>query len=793
MADPVEPPRTVIQPRPVGSETAGAEAAEGPEGTQSGEGASFVDAAHDAPPEDEPARHDEQIVTGEEHIVASGSRPPSAPDGASAETPQIAIGAVLNHIYRVDRFIARGGMGEVYEGTNVTNPEDRVAIKIILPHLAADPKILALFRSEARTLTKLSHPGLVQYRLLAQEPQLNVLYIVMAFIDGPELSEVLPSLNASPEDLLRFIRRLASALATAHMLGKVHRDISPDNILLPNGVLDEAKIIDFGIAKDLAAAKGTKTIVGSGFAGKLGYVAPEQFGDTRDVGPWTDVYSLGLVALAVALRRAPDMGATFAEALEARRVVPDLSAAPQLLRPVLARMLEPDRTKRFQSMDEVVVAVDAIPRLQLHRTLRPGVAPRPSSSAPTETPAPRQPRVLLAALSGLVLAAVLTAIVIEFLPPSPSSVAPALKYRPTARAVPAVSITNDVDKVRTFVAASLPRIGCSWLEMQDPVATPRGVLLKLSGVAADPANLFSDLARRTGVKSIVDLSDVSPVQSSACGLLDVARGFRAPASRSHEGLHVLQAQYHVMPNPEGCPHSPSAKIVTDWKAPDPAADFYLADVESSGRLGVIYRDRADYLRASALRSPEVRANGSFYQADFCVDDEMAQRSPISGVLLIVGRGPFDLGSNPLAESVAAGRDWLARFTRQAKRRGWTTQMAWFKIELPETLSGTPNVVDTATLMINGYRVRLAGIEGLAGRYAEDFRVYIRLHGNTVTCERDGEGSYYDCVIPSNKFDVSKLVLANGKARAIATATESQKKNEEYAKSNRLGIWANAKH
>src|SRR5579871_718821 len=292
---------------------------------------------------------------------APGSWRPGAPQ---LEGGQIPIGTVLNHIYRVDRLVARGGMGEVYEGTNISDAEDRVAIKIVLQHLAADPNVQALFRAEARTLTRLAHPGLVQYRLLALEPQLDVLYIVTEFVDGPALSEVLSTIEVPPDGLAQFIRRMASALAAAHALGKVHRDMSPDNILLPHALLDQAKIIDFGIAKDLEGAQG-KTIVGSGFAGKLAYVAPEQFGESKDVGPWTDVYSLGLVALAVVLRGTPDMGATFAEAVERRQQVPDLSSVPPLLRPLLARMLQPDRLQRYQSMNEVVAAIDRIPRLQL--------------------------------------------------------------------------------------------------------------------------------------------------------------------------------------------------------------------------------------------------------------------------------------------------------------------------------------------------------------------------------------------------------------------------------------------
>src|ERR1700712_2427025 len=108
---------------------------------------------------------------------------------------QIKIGDLLNHIFEVRRFIARGGMGEVYEGINV-NSDERVAVKVILPHLAADPQIQAMFRKEARTLTRLNHAALMQYRVLAQEPRLGVFYIVTEYIDGQNLSDVLSELDA---------------------------------------------------------------------------------------------------------------------------------------------------------------------------------------------------------------------------------------------------------------------------------------------------------------------------------------------------------------------------------------------------------------------------------------------------------------------------------------------------------------------------------------------------------------------------------------------------------------------
>ena len=210
----------------------------------------------------------------------------------------------------------------------------------------------------------------------------------------------------------------------------MHRDISPDNVLLPQGRLDQAKIIDFGIAGETTLAH--QTIVGDSFAGKLGYVAPEQFGDFGlRIGPWTDVYSLALVGLALAGGKAPDMGATLADAVDRRRQGGDLTVMPETLRPVFARMLAPNPLDRFQTMDEVVVALDALGdisgavedeapwpvhapgplALMLHGSAHSGsgAADRSSFSAPTrvqtDTASPRRPPWLAYGLAGVALAA----------------------------------------------------------------------------------------------------------------------------------------------------------------------------------------------------------------------------------------------------------------------------------------------------------------------------------------------------------------------------------------------------
>lgn len=264
-------------------------------------------------------------------------------------------GFVLNDLFEITRFIARGGMGEVYEGRNLASNE-RVAIKVILPQFAADESFMALFRREASSLERLGHDALVKYRTLAFDRTSQLNYLVTEYVDGPPMSDVLDGKPAEPAIVRTVLARLAAGLATAHEAGVVHRDLSPDNILLPGGELRRAKIIDFGIAKD--TNPGEKSVVGSAFAGKFGYAAPEIFGKYgREVGPWTDVYSLALTVLALANGRPLDMGITIVDALEARDKVPDLSFLADELRPVFEGMLQPDPHQRFRSMDDVLGAI----------------------------------------------------------------------------------------------------------------------------------------------------------------------------------------------------------------------------------------------------------------------------------------------------------------------------------------------------------------------------------------------------------------------------------------------------
>jgi serine/threonine protein kinase len=255
-------------------------------------------------------------------------------------------GTRLNGIYEIDQPIGMGGMGEIYKG-HLVETNDPVAIKMMLPEMSANEAALMLFRKEASALHYIQHDAVVRYYVFTVEPVLRRPYLAMEFVDGSTLTDVLDNGPLSFEAALSLLRRLASGLQAAHELGVVHRDVSPDNIILPNNNAARAKIIDFGIARTTHHG----TVIGSGFAGKYSYVSPEQLGlFGGNVTAKSDIYSLGLVLAQALTGKAIDMGGSQLEIIEKRRKIPDLGAIDTRFRPLLEQMLRPDPAQRPESM-----------------------------------------------------------------------------------------------------------------------------------------------------------------------------------------------------------------------------------------------------------------------------------------------------------------------------------------------------------------------------------------------------------------------------------------------------------
>jgi serine/threonine-protein kinase len=601
-----------------------------------------------------------------------GFAPPPLPAG---EPRRIQVGDVLNHIFEVRRFIGGGGMGEVFEGINV-NSEERVAIKGILPHLAADEAVIAMFRKEAKTLTRLTHPALVQYRVLAQEPQIGVFYIVTEFIDGQNLSDILREINASPADLAMLTKRLAQGLSAAHSLGAIHRDISPDNVMLEAGKLDLAKVIDFGIAKDLDA--GSATIVGDGFAGKLNYVAPEQLGDfDRAVGPWTDVYSLGLTMLAVARGKDVDMGGTLVDAVDKRRAGPDLSPIPDALRPVFEKMLKPNPAERVRSMDEVIQLL-----------ANPGLAALPAAapvSAPKTSPATKSgdgssaggllanKAVLIGGgVGALALIGVVTAVMMGGSGSGEGEGA-------TSTEVAAAPAGDPSAVARQAVAAGLPGVPCTWLDLVDAQADGKSVSLSFRGVAGKPAEAQGAIGKLLTAKGLqagsIDFSDVSPINPGDCGPLEAFRQIRAPASAK---LSVAQRQFEMVklgPELGSDAGKLAAPAVIQVNTNGDTKDLALVGMDDSGSMTKLIGARAELSPDNGIEQPQP----GVYRFQLNTDHK-----GWSGILLLSGQGPFD---DALLNGTTASRgaDWANRFLAQARQKGWQAEMVWYR-----TVDAAPN-------------------------------------------------------------------------------------------------------
>nr|WP_258558456.1 serine/threonine-protein kinase [Sphingomonas horti] len=572
---------------------------------------------------------------------------------------------MLNHIFEVKRFLARGGMGEVFEGINV-NTDERVAIKVILPALAADPNVTAMFRKEAQTLTRMSHPALVQYRVLAQEPRLGTFYIVTEFIDGANLSDVLDKLSPTTEQLIGLTRRLAEGLAAAHGLGAIHRDISPDNVLLQDGKLERARIIDFGIAKNVEP--GSHTIIGDGFAGKLNYVAPEQLGDfNRQVGPWTDVYSLALVILAVAQGRSVDIGGSFVDAINKRRAGIDTGGAPAELRPLLDHMLVADPEQRLRSMDAVI---GELAKIRIGHAPLPGRAGTTAATATSgggKLPKP----VLIGGVAASLLAVVGAAGWIAF------GGGPERSPQPAAPAANKTAGPVTSESVRRAVQSELPNVACTWLTLTGATQTPSGAQLAFTGVAGRPADAEASVfksAKAAGASvAAIDFSGVAPISPSFCTVLDSIRPIRATGPAR---LVLPQPKFEIERFTGGeYAGQLGAKVIVQLSLEGLKDDFALYSVEDTGEISQLIASRAQLEQAAAARKIE-RLPG---QEQYRIAADGPRGPGWSSFLLITGRGV----EQGLLEN-SNTPNWAEHFNQAAKANGWKAEMVWFKFvdELP---------------------------------------------------------------------------------------------------------------
>ena len=451
-------------------------------------------------------------------------------------------GTELNGIFVVDSLLATGGMGEVYRGHSIQTG-DKVAIKLIRSDLAESETALALFRREASALHNLYHEAIARFFLFSIDPNLNRAYMAMEFVEGTSIESVIASGQPlDPRDVAILSRRVARGLQAAHDIGIIHRDISPDNIILAGGEARKAKIIDFGIARSTQLSN--TTVIGGGFAGKYNFVSPEQLGlYDGDVRAASDIYSLGLV-MAAALRGKPiDMSGSQVEVINKRRAVPDLSGVPATFVPLLSRMLEPDPAQRPGSMLDVADACEA---LMEGRTAPPETVPPQSQIASkpatdAELLSRRRSRGLAVTAAALLLMLSGGGVYLAFRQPAEQAVADAAKSTrpsPSPESSPESSRPDDAGQSPDPSARPAPASEFALRVKRFIDAYDGGPCFKITsakadraqtriegiGTSAEPFNALDDAFKKAlGQEADIQFKAVTPQQCSAMNFLARSR------------------------------------------------------------------------------------------------------------------------------------------------------------------------------------------------------------------------------------------------------------------------------
>ena len=281
-------------------------------------------------------------------------------------------GTLIEGKYEILGKLREGGMGTIYRVRHRLLDEIRV-VKVLKPAALADEEMKRRFVEEARTATRLKHPNICTIHDFALDEE-GKAYLVMEFIDGVNLADLLPSRGPRGLGLsLDVAHQTLGALAYLHRKNVVHRDIAPDNLMLTRDErgLPLVKVIDLGIAKTLDTPGGmTSTGV---FLGKLKYASPEQFGALpagEKLDGRSDLYSLGVVLYEMLTGAYPFHGVSPSELLRAHLFDPPLpfsgtdrdGKVPPEVRGAVLKALQKKREDRFASAEEFDQDVVALQR-----------------------------------------------------------------------------------------------------------------------------------------------------------------------------------------------------------------------------------------------------------------------------------------------------------------------------------------------------------------------------------------------------------------------------------------------
>jgi tRNA A-37 threonylcarbamoyl transferase component Bud32 len=289
-------------------------------------------------------------------------------------TQTLAIGEVVADKYRIEKLLGAGGMAEVYAAVNIRT-DRRVALKWILPALAASPEVLARFRREALAAGRINHPNVVTIFDVVEHQ--GSACLVMELLAGETLADKMK--RTGPMAFVEAVAIILPAMrgvAAAHAHGVIHRDLKPDNIFLctdADGSIRDCKVLDFGVSKLTvadAATTGDITLSGN-VVGTPEYMAPEQVRAGKHADHRIDIYSLGVVFYEMLAGRPPFVGEHFSGLMLdiMQRDPPPLQSlradVPRRLAGVIHKALVRDLDRRFPDMPSFILAVEVVGRDEL--------------------------------------------------------------------------------------------------------------------------------------------------------------------------------------------------------------------------------------------------------------------------------------------------------------------------------------------------------------------------------------------------------------------------------------------
>jgi serine/threonine-protein kinase len=248
----------------------------------------------------------------------------------------VAPGDTLDDRWLIEGRIGQGAMGSVFKGRD-TKQSRPVAIKILAPEHCRKPKVLARFEREAKLMTTLRHPNIIQIYGVGRRGALP--YIAMQFLEGMTLYDVLKHKGGklTAGETMAVVKQISAGLSFIHHHGLVHRDIKPQNVFVSPG--GHVTILDLGVVRDKSNPGLTKpgAMVGTPY-----YMSPEQITGTEEIDKRTDVYALAAMTFELLVGRPPFLGTSNFEVLYAHRTQPAPDAS------VLAKNVSKDAAKALQ-------------------------------------------------------------------------------------------------------------------------------------------------------------------------------------------------------------------------------------------------------------------------------------------------------------------------------------------------------------------------------------------------------------------------------------------------------------